>query len=138
MEVSDLGRASVQSLRQEQLSDEALADSWNMAKQGKGNFFVRDGLLFRHERLFGQTYENLVVPESRRNHVLKLAHDTCGAHLGMKKTRDRIRLSGLTWPTLTSSCKQYTASCQVCQKRARVTCFDRVPIEAIPRASEVF
>ena len=138
VEVSDLGRASVQSLRQEQLSDEALAGSWDMAKQGKGNFFVRDGLLFRHERLFGQTHENLVVPESRLNHVLKLAHDTCGAHLGMKKTTDRIHLSGLTWPTLTSSCKQYTASCQVCQKRARVTCFDRVPIEAIPRASEVF
>ena len=41
VEVSDLGRASVQSLRQEQLSDEALAGSWNMAKQGKGNFFCQ-------------------------------------------------------------------------------------------------
>jgi hypothetical protein len=58
--------------------------------------------------------------------------------MAMKKTRDRIRLSGLTWPTLTASCKRYCSSCEICQKRARVTCYDSVPITAIPRATEVF
>ena len=109
-----------------------------MAQRGKGNYIMKDGLLFHVEKLFGQSVENLVVPEGRRNHVLKLAHEMCGGHLAMKKTRDRIKISGLSWPTLTASCKAFTSSCHTCQKRARVTCFDRVPIHAIPRATEVF
>jgi hypothetical protein len=135
---SDLGQASVEALRQEQLADESLAGCWALAKRNKGCYFIRDGLLFRCEKVFGQTFENLVVPKTRQSHVLKLAHDLCGGHMAMKKTRDRIRLSGLTWPTLTKSCKQYCSTCEICQKRARVTCFDSIPIAAIPRASEVF
>ena len=46
VEVSDLGRASVQSLRQEQLSDEALAGCWNMAKQNKANFLSETDFYF--------------------------------------------------------------------------------------------
>ena len=101
-------------------------------------YLVKDGLHFQVEKLFGQSVENLVVPEGRSNHVLKLAHEMCGGHLAMKKTCDRIKISGLSWPTLTASCKAFTLSCHICQKRARVTCFDREPIDAIPRATEVF
>ena len=135
---SDLGQASVEALRQEQLADETLTGCWALAQRNKGCYHIRDGLLFRCEKVFGQTYENLVVPKDRRPHVLRLAHDLCGGHMAMKKTRDRIRLSGLTWPTLTASCKSYCSSCEICQKRARVTCYDSVPITAIPRATEVF
>jgi hypothetical protein len=135
---SDLGHASVEALRREQLADETLAGCWSLAKAGKGGYFVRDGLLFRCEKICGQTYENLVVPKLRQPHVLRLAHEISGGHMAMKKTRDRIRLSGLTWPTLTASCKRYCSSCEICQKRARITCYDSVPITAIPRATEVF
>jgi hypothetical protein len=135
---SDLGQASVEALRQEQLADETLTGCWALAQRNKGCYLIRDGLLFRCEKVFGQTYENLVVPKDRRPHVLRLAHDLCGGHMAMKKTRDRIRLSGLTWPTLTASCKSYCSSCEICQKRTRVTCYDSVPITAIPRATEVF
>jgi hypothetical protein len=136
--VSDQGKASVEYLRREQLDDKTLAGCWLMAKRGKGNYFAKDDLLFRAEKICGQVVDNLVVPEGRRSHVLKLAHEMCGGHLAMKKTRDRIRISGLTRPTLTSSCKAFTSSCHACQMRARVTCFDHVPIHAIPSATEVF
>jgi len=95
-------------------------------------------LLFHVGKLFGQSVENLVVAEGQRNHVSKLAHEMCGSHLAMKKTRDRITISDLMWPTLTASCKTFTLSYQVCQKRDRVTCFDTVPTHAIHRDPEVF
>jgi hypothetical protein len=103
--VCDSSKANVESLIREQLDDKTLSGCFLMAQRGKGNYIVKDGLLFHIEKLFGQFVENLVVPEGRRNHVLKLAHEMCGGHLAMKKTRDRIKISGLTWPTLTSSCK---------------------------------
>jgi hypothetical protein len=56
----------------------------------------------------------------------------------MKKTRDRIRVSLLTWPKLSADCKQYATQCHKCQVRARVTCYDRVPITAVERAQEPF
>jgi len=117
-------KANVESFICEQFDDKTLSGCFSMAQRGKGNYILEDGLLFHVEKLFGQYVENLVVPEGRRNHVLKLAHEMCGGHLAMKKTRDRITISGLTWPTLTASCKTFTSSCHVCQKRARVTCFD--------------
>jgi hypothetical protein len=54
----------------------------------------------------------------------------------MKKTRDRIRLSGFSFPSTTTTCK--TDSCKICQLKSRVTYYDRVPITAIPRAEEPF
>jgi hypothetical protein len=54
--------------------------------------------------------------------------------MAMRKTCDRIRLSGLTWPSLTSSCKKYCSSCEICKKRTRINCLDSTPITA----SEVF
>jgi len=58
--------------------------------------------------------------------------------LAVAKTRDRIRVSGMTWPTLMADCETFTRSCKTCQLRSRVTCFDRVNIKAIERADEVY
>jgi len=85
----------------------------------------------------GQLCEQLCVPFSRRSQVLTLAHEVYGAHLGPRKTRDRIRLT-FYWPNLTSNCKQHCRTCEQCQKRARTTVRDRVPISPIPRADKVF
>jgi hypothetical protein len=86
----------------------------------------------------GYEIEQLVLPKDRINSVLKLAHEGFGGHLAMKKTRDRIRISGFMFPSMTVKCKAYTDSCKSCQLRARTTCYDRVPITAIPRADEPF
>ena len=85
----------------------------------------------------GQVCEQLCVSQDRRSQVLNFAHEIYGAHLGKVKTRDRIRLS-FHWPTLTSHCNRHCMTCEHCQKRARVTKYDRVPITPIPRAENVF
>lgn len=86
----------------------------------------------------GRDIELLCVPKTRREQVLNLAHDTLGGHMGMNKTRQRIQISGLTWLNLKLSCKRYIDACEKCQFKSRTTCFDHVPIKAIPRADEVF
>jgi hypothetical protein len=123
---SELGQANIEALRQEQKTDDTLVGYWALDKRDKGGYVTRDGYPFRSEKLFDQTYENLVVPKVRQPHVLRLAHGVYGGHIVMKKTRDRIRLSGLTWPTLTASCNRYCSSCELFQKRARVQHFRRI------------
>jgi hypothetical protein len=56
----------VATLRDEQNRDETLRSGFALAKQSKGGFFCRDGLLYRHEKIVNQTYERLVLPVSQR------------------------------------------------------------------------
>jgi transposase InsO family protein len=126
----------VNKLSQEQRNDDTLKSCFRQAQRSKGGYFLRDHLLYRHERLFGRCVEMLVVPKSRRENILHLAHDT--SHQAMKKTRDRIRVSLLTWPTLPSDCRLFVSQCHQCQVKARITCYDRVPITAVERAEEPF
>jgi len=57
--------------------------------------------------------------------------------MSAKRTKQRISLS-FWWPGLAKDCKVYVQTCSVCQKKARITYRDRVPIKAIPRADRVF
>ncbi len=74
----------------EQQTDISLAGCHTLATADKGNFVYRDGVLYRGDRVFGHRIWQLVLPKGRREHVLKLAHET-GAHLGIRKTSERIR-----------------------------------------------
>ena len=109
---------------------------WALANKNKGGYFVKDGILFHKGIIAGQSCEQLCVPVGRRQHILSLAHEVYGAHLGSSKTKDRIRMS-FYWPTLSADCKQHCSTCDQCQKRARVTIQDRVPITPILRSEEV-
>ena len=130
-------KADAEKMHQEQIGDETLKGWWSIAKRGKGGFTIRNNLLYYTEKILGQSFSQLCLPKCRRAQVLELAHDTFGGHLGSKRTRDRIRLS-FTWPTLTSDCKKYCQTCNVCQKRARKTYRARVPITPVPRAEAPF
>lgn len=123
-------RADTDTLKAEQLADETLKPCWLMAKQSKGNFFVKNGLLYHYDRVLGQQVEQLCLPVSRRASVLKLAHDLC--HEGYKRTKEKIRLS-FYWNNMATQIKQFTSSCFQCQKRSRLLVKDRVPISVIPR-----
>jgi hypothetical protein len=57
--------------------------------------------------------------------------------LDTKKTQERIRLF-FAWPALASDVKKYCESCEACQKRARTSCWDRVPTTPVPRAEAPF
>ena len=62
------------SLITEEQNDASLADCHALAKAGKGNLIYRDGVLYPGNRIFGQRIWQLVVPNGRREHVLKLTH----------------------------------------------------------------
>jgi len=105
---------------------------WMLAAKNKqGNLFIRNKLLYRRDKVCGVEVEQVCLPLCRRSKVLQLAHGTC--HLATKRTADRIRYN-FAWPSQTADITDYCAKCDACQKRARVTYRDRVPIEAIPRS----
>ena len=65
------GEATADVLKQEQLADVTLAAPWRMASQGKGNYFIKEGLLYRTEKRFGQTIKAVCIPQGRRPEVLR-------------------------------------------------------------------
>jgi hypothetical protein len=130
--------ATVAELQREQAGDKTLASEWALVKRNKGNLLVKDGLLFCYEKVCGQTIECLVVPEGRRRYVFDIAHSVTGGHFNFRKTRDRIKLSGLSWNTLTRDCKEWVKCCEICQKMSRITCYDRIPIQAVQRSPSLF
>ena len=42
--------------------------------------------MYHRTKILGQDVYQLVVPESRRAHVLKMGHDAFGGHMGFKRT----------------------------------------------------
>lgn len=134
---SDSGSASVTELITEQKQDESLRKCWELASNDKGGFVVKDGILYHNEKVLSQSFLQLCLPINRRLTVLRLAHDTAGGHLAARKTRDRIRFT-FYWPSLMRDVRKYIQECEICQKRARITSRDRVPITPIPRAERAF
>ena len=124
-------KASAEILGRDQRSDRSLIHCWSLADRHKAGYYVRDGVLYRNYKYLGQGYEQLVLPVNRRQEVLKLAHEVYVGHLLAKKTEERIKLS-FTWPTIASDVQKACESCHQCQKKRRVTVYDRVPITPIP------
>jgi hypothetical protein len=70
-----VSRANADELRVEQLADETLSNCWSLAKTNKGDFFIRDGILYHRAYALGQTVSQLCLPSKRRAEVLRLAHN---------------------------------------------------------------
>ena len=129
--------ASCQQVAKEQREDTTLTGCFKLAKCGKGGFLLIDNLLYRKKTVVGETIFQLVVPFSRRKHVLDLGHDIFGGHMAERKTRERIEFT-FYWPTLQSDCHEYVMTCPTCQLKKRRSKSDRVPITPIPRCDRVF
>ena len=119
------------SLINDQKNDASLQSCWSLLKRGKGNFCLQAGILMRQEKILGQNFTQLVVPESKREQVLEFGHEFAG-HMSPKKCNQRIRLN-FWWPTMKSDVINHAKQCKICQLRARKTCWDRVPIHATVR-----
>jgi len=66
----------------EQHNDVSLAECWEQSKVNKGDFVICKGILYHKDKVEEQPICQLCVPESKRVHVLKLAHDSVfGCHL---------------------------------------------------------
>ena len=111
--------------------DDSLSNCWLLAKQRKGGYFTRDGILYHKDKIFGQIVEQLCLPLSRRVPAMKLSHETYGGNLGYKKSLATLKLS-FTWPIIAADVRKLCETCDICQKRRRYTCYDRTPISPVP------
>lgn len=119
--------------KQQLFEDPSLKYALEQAKFKKNNFEYLDGLLYHKDHVLGQPVLQLVVPIQRREQILKLAHDSMfGAHLGFRKTLERIKYS-FYWPTIRNEVKEYCETCKECQLRRPQTRRDQIPIEAVRR-----
>ena len=77
---NDMGSVSRNELIKEQIEDRSLVGAWKLTKREKGGFLIKDNLLYHCATVFGQSFLQLFVPNARRQHVLKMGHDTFGGH----------------------------------------------------------
>ena len=77
----------------------AFFKSKDLTKRGKFEvkFEKRQGILHRIRRRIdglGETWKQIMVPKSLRVRVMEVVHDSIfGGHLGVKKTKNRIKLT---------------------------------------------
>ena len=103
---SDDSVASTDELINEQRADPTLKGCFKLAERNRGGFVMKDELLYHRATILGQTCLQLVVAKSRRDHVLKMGHDTFGGHMSMKRTKARISYT-FFWPSLNEDCRDY-------------------------------
>ena len=129
---------NIENIRKEQQEDETLKEAIESLKMKNTQYYVRslDGLLFHVENVNGREVHQLVLPKIRRQEVLKLAHDSEWAgHLAYKKTKQRINRV-FFWPKMKEDIKEYCKTCNSCQTKRKVTCYDQVPINAVMRPEQ--
>jgi len=129
--------ADVEQLALEQHNDKSLNICWSLAKRAKGGYYIRNGILYRQDKILGHDVEQLCLPISGRAQAIRLAHETFGGHLAYKKTKFRLKLS-FTWPTIAADVQSLVKSVMFAQKGKRVTVYDRVPIAPVPSNEVVF
>ena len=137
----DLARNdAVNEYRADQLSDSTLKDCWGSSSKEGSDFVKRSDnqLLYRHKVIGGFKIAQLVLPLNKRQTVMKMAHDSEWAmHFGILKTTQRIE-AHFYWPSMSEDIKNYVKGCIACQKHARKTKLDRVPITPVVRATASF
>ena len=125
-----------QKLIEETKEDCTLAICRALADKKEWGYFLEKGLLLsRQIDPFYGPIICIVLPASRRNFVLDIAHERTG-HLGYRKV-EMLTNSKLIWPFLSKEVSQNCASCQLCQK-ANKAGPHRVPMVNRPVITEIF
>ncbi|GBN03451.1 hypothetical protein AVEN_122589-1 [Araneus ventricosus] len=112
-----------------------LKNAFKDARLKKSNFILRDELLFHKDKICGDTVYQLVLPKSYRDKVLQLAHNE--NHLGMRKTRERIKLT-FYWPNVSKDVENYCRTCEKCQLKSPERQSDKIPITPVVRSPYPF
>ncbi|XP_064485934.1 uncharacterized protein LOC135398463 [Ornithodoros turicata] len=140
MEATSLQARTIENteFRLAQRSDPSLTEFWRRAKSRTHGLLVVDGTLYHEDKIQGRTVRQLVLPEGRREEVLRLAHDSpWGGHLGLRKTLARIK-ANFYWPGIESDVKGYCRSCHGCQQISDKRATDRIPITPLTRPAYPF
>ncbi len=95
-----------------QKEDPSMKECWKKA-EAYPEFQVKDKLLYRVTKHGGN---QLLLPKSYRNMILKMSHSSVWAgHLGRKKTGQRL-LKNFFWPGVYGEIAAMCRSCPECQK----------------------
>ena len=79
-------------LADELSKDLSLTSCFDACSKGEGNFVLCDGLLYHDDHVLDHKVRQLCASLERRDHILKLAHDTVfGSHMAYRKIKERIR-----------------------------------------------
>lgn len=114
-EVNVMSDEDTKQLIQAQMEDEQLKPFW----RNKKRFIVQHGLLYRintenSKTKRARTYQQLVIPSSMREEIMRLNHDDIFAgHLGLDKTYNRIQ-NKFWWPKCYRDVKHWVESCMDC------------------------
>jgi len=92
-------------------------------------FRLKNGILYRYCKSHdGRIVSQVVLPNTLRERVTKLAHDTVmSGHQGQKKTKDRI-WAQFWWPGMNSDVTRFCRSCDICQRTVAKGCVVNVPL----------
>ena len=80
--------------------------------RGETKFVLKKALMYRQFTKGNKMTLQLVILESFREKVLRLAHETLmSGHLGIKKTMDRV-LTEFFWPGVCGDVSRFCKSCE--------------------------
>ena len=125
-------------LHSEQTEDPTLTILHGYAKAGEKGYMYEQGILVQEEEdCLGDVSSRIVVPEGRRESLLKLAHSgVASGHFGVKKTYAKLA-SHFTWPKMYVQVKEMVKTCPGCQRAAK-NLNARAPLQPLPCIGEPF
>ena len=128
----------IQELVDLQRKDVSLRHCFEDATKEESCFVVdeKTQVLFRRWDRLKFKYMQLVVPVEHRERVMKLAHDESG-HTAQRRTNLIVQMN-FWWPRVRRDIARYVESCDFCQRKRRVTVYDRTPIVSVPRPAHSF
>ncbi len=93
--------------------------------------FVKNGMLFRKCVVTNETksYDQLVLPRILHREILQATHNSItSAHLGVKKTKERIKLN-FYWYNMNQAVKLWINRCSFCGGRKRPAKKPKTPLQ---------
>ena len=100
--------------------------------RGETKFVLKKDLMYRQFTKGNKLTLQLVIPESFREKVLRLAHETLmSGHLGINKTMDRV-LTEFFWPGVCGDVSRLCKSCDICQRTIQKGRVTKVPLGKLP------
>ena len=100
--------------------------------RGETKFVLEKDLMYRPFTKGNKLALQLLIPESFREKVLRLAHETLmSGNLGIKKTMDRV-LTEFFWPGVCDDVSRLCNSCDICQRTIQKGRVTKVPLGKLP------
>lgn len=123
--------------------EKALKEAKDLPPKDEDGYFTDKEILMHRKVHTSEANEvrysnRIVVPESYRNEILRIAHSIpFSGHMGSKKTFSRIT-SHFFWPGLRTDVSKYCATCPQCQIVARKMKSQRAPLQPTQIVTEPF